>query len=156
MLTKSQANAVADALVEGGQAKRMAQLELRAARIPLYYQSKALSRLPAWRQARLVAEARRTAGFTWAAIGASGCMLLVALVLWFSTETRRPVVTLWPAVLVMGVASVLVRLLVVRLWLQELLLKSSHRKRAMVSNPSIERTSYSRLRLLPLAAHVER
>ena len=83
-------------------------------------------------------------------------MLLVALVLWFSTETRRPVVTLWPAVLVMGVASVLVRLLVVRLWLQELLLKSSHRKRAMVSNPSIERTSYSRLRLLPLAAHVER
>jgi hypothetical protein len=34
--------------------------------------------------------------------------------------------------------------------------KASEAHTSQASNPSIERTSYSRLRLLPLAAHVER
>ena len=46
MLTKSQAQAAADALVEGGQTKRMARLEASAARIPPYYRSRSLSRVP--------------------------------------------------------------------------------------------------------------
>ena len=123
MLTKSQAQAAADALVEGGKAKRIGWLEARAARIPPYYRNRSLSRVPTWRQAQLVGEARRTAAFTWLAPAAMGCMLLLALAVWFSSEHARPLATLGPAVLALGGFGSLFRVMLVKLRFQELLLQ---------------------------------
>jgi hypothetical protein len=123
MLTKSQADAVADALVEGNKAERIGRLEAGAARIPHYYRSQYLSRVPAWRQTQLVAEAQRTAGFTWLAAGIVACMLLLVAVLWFSSEHSRSLSALWPVVPVIGAFSALFRVLLVKLRLQDLLLQ---------------------------------
>jgi len=49
MLTKSQALAAADALAEGGKAKRIERLEREADRLPFYYRSSSLSLVPGWR-----------------------------------------------------------------------------------------------------------
>ena len=123
MLTKSQAQAAAEALVEGGSAKRIGRLEARAARIPPYYRNRSLSRLPAWRRAQLVAEAQRTAAFTWLVPAVTGCMLLLSLAVWFSSEQTRSLATLWPAVLALGGIGLLFRVMLVKLRLQELLLQ---------------------------------
>jgi hypothetical protein len=123
MLTKSQAGAAADALVEGSKAERIQRLEASAARIPHYYQSQYLSRVPAWRQTQLVAEARRTAGFTWLAAGIVACMLLLVAVLWFSSAHSHSLSTFWPVVPVVGAFSALFRVLLVKFRLQELLLR---------------------------------
>ncbi len=123
MLTKSQAQAAADALVEGGQTKRIGRLEASAARIPPYYRSRSLSRVPAWRQAQIVAEARRTAAFTWLVPATVGCMILLALAVWFSSDHARPLASLGPAVLALGGIGSLFRVMLVKLRLQELLLQ---------------------------------
>lgn len=85
MLTKSQALAAADALAEGGKAKRIERLEREADRLPFYYRSSSLSLVPGWRQAQLVAEARRPGRITWLDIAAAGCMLALGLAVWFSS-----------------------------------------------------------------------
>ena len=127
MLTKSQATAVADALVEGGKAERIARLQAGAARIPSMYQSHALSRIPAGRQTQLVAQARRSAGLSWTAAAFVGCLvLLVAVcvaVFWFSSEHIRLGATFWLLLPVVAAFAALFRVVLVKLRLQDLLLE---------------------------------
>jgi len=122
MLTKSQALAAADALAEGGKAKRIERLEREADRIPFYYRSSSLSRVPGWRQAQLVAEARRPSRFTWLDLTAAGCMLALGLGVWFSAGHARPFATLGPFELAFASMGVLIRIMLVKLRLQELLI----------------------------------
>ena len=124
MLTKSQALAAADALAEAGKARRIERLEREADRLPFYYRSSSLSLVPGWRQAQLVAEARRPGRITWLDMAAAGCMLALGLAIWFSSsEHARPFVTLGPFELAFGSIGVLIRIMLVRFRLQELLIK---------------------------------
>ena len=123
MLTKYQAGEIADALVEGAQAERHQRLEASAAPIPAFYRSEHLSRVPAWRQTQLVAEARRTAGFTWVAAGMVACVLSLVALLWFISEAKHSPIAFWAVVPVTSTFSALLRALLVKLRLQQLLLR---------------------------------
>jgi hypothetical protein len=123
MLTKSQAQAAGDALTEAGKAERIERLARKADRIPFYYRSSSLSRLPRWRQGELVAVARRSAHLTWLDVAIFGCMLAVGLAVWFSFEHVRPLATLGPFEVAFGATGVLFRIMRVKLRLLELLIE---------------------------------
>lgn len=134
MLTKTQASAIADAFVESGKAQRNARLEASATRIPRIYQSRFLSQVPAWRQAQLIHEARRPAGFTWLTVGYLVCMVLFSAILlfsFFSGHTRSLAMSLL-IVPIMGMGT-LFRVMLVKIRLQELLLE----ERAMTTNHTL-------------------
>ena len=128
MLTKSQAQAAADALVEGGKAERIDRLEKQADRIPFYYRNSSLSRLPGWRQSQLVAQARRTAHSTGLGIAGGIGMLVVGWAVWFSSE--HAFTTLGPLELAFGGIATLFRIMLVKLRLQELLIEELTRQQS--------------------------
>jgi hypothetical protein len=123
MLTKTQAAAVGDALVEAEKAERLRRLEAGAARIPHGYGSQHLSKLPPWRQSQLVAEARNGGGFSWLAAGVLACLLLLAAALWQSSRHAAALSDLWLFLPAFWACCALFRLMLVKLRLQELLLR---------------------------------
>jgi hypothetical protein len=123
MLTKSQAQVEAGALLEQGKAERIARLESQAERIPFYYRNSFLSSLPGWRQAQLVRDARLSGHSTWLDIAAVGSMVMLGLAVWLSFEHAHPFERLGPFEFAMGGLGALLRIMLVKLRLQELLIE---------------------------------
>ena len=123
MLSTSEANAAANAVLEAGKAERIRRLEAAADRIPRIYRSSFLSRVPGWRQAELIREARRTAGSAWVGIALGACLIWLVGVLWFAAERSRLSSAICLAMPAVGGLSALLRVVLVKLKLQQLLLE---------------------------------
>ncbi len=125
MLTKTEAIAAADALMEPARVERMSKLEANAVRIPRYYQSEWLLAVAPWRQAELVREARRTSGSFWVASILATCALVFVGLAWALVEHKHLSSALVAFVPAMAGYAALVRVLLVRQRLLVLLLRES-------------------------------
>lgn len=122
MLTKEQANALADSLIAEGRSARRSRTEVRARRVPSSYRSQALPAVPANRQTSALAEARRTALRTRQAMGLISCWVAVLVLLVVLLWSAHRGAVLWLALMVVMLMGLQIRALLVRLRFQELLL----------------------------------
>ena len=134
MLTKEQAAAMADKLVAEGKTARRSTRGGRSraitssGAIPSYYRSTTLLALPPPQQMDLLAQARQTANRSRQAISAFLCWaaLIALLVVPLWSIRNRSIV--WLALVALTVVGIQIRILLVRLRLQDLLLENLEAK----------------------------
>jgi len=126
MLTKDQATSIADALAAGERSTREQEMEMSARQIPWRFRSKVLLRLPPRQQLQLLERARRSAVFTSHAGSLAVCCAAFVVVLSFVLWSIRGGTLFWLLLAAIGVMAIQVRIMLVRLRLQELLLEQVH------------------------------
>jgi len=126
MLTKDQATSIADALAAGERSTREQEMEMSARQIPWRFRSKVLLRLPPRQQLQLLERARRGAVFTSHTGSSAVCCAAFVVVLSFVLWSIRGGTLFWLLLAAIGVMAIQVRIMLVRLRLQELLLEQVH------------------------------